>query len=161
MKKFIDQGILGLNSDELALLHVAELDLHQVRSEKIVSSFQNYKEKAAAFVAVSTFSKWSIKNCFLCEDGNICEVKPYWSVTAYDHHVYDVVLVDTYLHNHQKDSDPSLYYDAIDIANCYFESDVTRSALRIMGGDPYSDDFMFVEWQEDTKLRLKNIMKTK
>lgn len=150
MKNFSKIGPLGLNQTEQNLLSMSELGPDNIRDERVIEFTPNYKEQRQSLVAVSTFARWSVKAVFLCKEGEICELKEYWEVTAYDYHYYDVILVSEYLHIHSKDEDKTRFNDSIDLANCYFEEAVTIRAIRILAGDPYSADYMSVEFGTDS-----------
>lgn len=149
-----NKGSFDLSQTEQEILSLSEMDIDQVRDERLMTSYSTYHVQKEKFVVCSTFSKWSCKNCFLLDEDGICEIKAHWEITRWDYDHYDVVLVEQHLYNLTKDGRMSELYDAVDIANTYFEDDVTTCAKRVLAGDPYSPDFINVEYSADTRMRL-------
>lgn len=125
MKRILDQGALSLNNDEALIISLAELDLFNVRSEQIISSFVNFKKVSPSKSILCKFETWAAFNVCLSRDGEVCEIKYYEDVTRWDYDNYVVRSVNSVL-EHFRHNNFKGYLDLIDISNLYFELDIVQ-----------------------------------
>lgn len=131
MRKILDQGALSLNNDEALIITLAELNISNVRSEQVISSFPNFKNGMSSNSISCKFETWAAFNVCLMRGREVCEIKYYEHVTGWDYNDYAVVSVKSVLEDF-KANDFKRYLDLVDISNLYFELDIVQSnsALR-------------------------------
>lgn len=128
MKKMVDQGALSLNNDELAVVLMSELDIYNVKNEKLVSEFSTLRDGLNSQTIVCDLEIWGCFWVVLLKDDIPCDLKYYSDVTALDYDSYVVRSVNSVL-KYYIDSNHAELSDFVDIVNAYFEEDIRQGCF--------------------------------
>lgn len=125
MKKMVDQGALSLNNEELGIVLMSELNIYNVKNEKLVSEFSTLKGGLNSQTIVCDFKIWGCFWVVLLKDDMPCDLKYYSDVTVSDYDMYVVRSVNSVL-KYYIDSTHAELSDFVDIVNAYFEEDIRQ-----------------------------------
>lgn len=128
MKKMVDQGALSLNSDELAIVLMSELDLYNVKNERLISEYSTLKDGVHSQTIICEFATWGCFWVVLLKDDMPCDLKYFGDLTALDYDLYVVRSVNSVL-KYYIESNHAELNDFVDIVNMYFEQDIRQGCF--------------------------------